>query len=161
PVMCTDQKGNLWLACQSWQEGQAKIGVFRRDKKGPWKNQAVLAGNKGQNCWHPALAADNTGKVALAYDIYRDGDYDVSVAIFDQDSKKPKVYPVASSARAEMRPSVAYQGDRLWIAFEEGPEKWGKDYGALAPEGGNPLYSERSVRVVQMLPDGTLKKPLA
>ena len=161
PVMCTDQKGNLWLACQSWEEGQAKIGVFRRDEKGLWKNQAVLAGNKGQNCWHPALAADNTGKVALAYDIYRDGDYDVSVAIFDQDSKKPRVYPVATSARAEMRPSVAYQGDRLWIAFEEGPEKWGKDYGALAPEGGNPLYSERSVRIVQMLPDGTLKKPLA
>jgi hypothetical protein len=161
PVMCTDQKGDLWLACQSWQEGQAKIAVFRKSKQGPWKNQAVLAGNKGENCWHPALAADNTGKVALAYDIYRNGDYDVDVAIFDQGTTKPKVYPVAASARAEMRPSLAYQGDKLWIAYEEGPEKWGKDYGALAPPGGNPLYSERSVRVLQVLSDGTLKKPQA
>ena len=36
----------------------------------------------------------------------------------------------------------------VWVAYEEGPERWGQDYGALDESGGNPLYNERSVRVV-------------
>ena len=49
---------------------------------------------------------------------------------------------------------------RLWIAYEEGPELWGKDYGALVADQGQPLYSSRSVRVV-CLEDGKLFKPAA
>ena len=48
----------------------------------------------------------------------------------------------------------------LWIAYEEGPEKWGKDYGALVADEGNPLYNSRSVRVV-CLEDGKLMEPVA
>jgi hypothetical protein len=54
---------------------------------------------------------------------------------------------------------VEAQG-RLWIAYEEGPELWGKDWGPLAPKKGNTLYSARSVRVV-CLQDGKLFKPAA
>jgi hypothetical protein len=50
---------------------------------------------------------------------------------------------------------------RLWIAYEEGPEKWGKDYGSLVPGPGNPLYSARSVRVVCIDTDRKLKRPIA
>src|SRR5262249_35516578 len=56
-------------------------------------------------------------------------------------------------------PSCAYDAKgRLWIAYEEGPELWGKDYGALVPNKGNPLYNARSVRVV-CLDNGKLFKP--
>jgi hypothetical protein len=69
--------------------------------------------------------------------------------------------PVASSSRFEARPSICYdpQG-RLWIAYEEGPEQWGKDYGAFVADQGDPLYSSRSVRVV-CLQDGKLFTPAA
>src|ERR1051326_1859045 len=49
---------------------------------------------------------------------------------------------------------------RLWVAYEEGPELWGKDYGALAVDKGQPLYSSRSVRVACLV-DGKWMKPVA
>src|SRR5436190_732699 len=69
------------------------------------------------------------------------------------------------------RPSFVYgPAGRLWIAYEEGPELWGKDYGALDAGDGEPLYSSRSVRVVCLegdkqwtpvaeLPTSDVKKP--
>src|SRR5262249_10971059 len=155
------QEGNPWLACQSWIGGQGRIRVFRLDERGVWKEQAVLQGDKGENCWHPAIAADNTGRVAVAYDRYPDGDYDIRVAVFGGKNGVRKEFRIATSPKAELRPSVTYQGDRLWIAYEEAPERWGKDSGALALGKGNPLYSARSVRVVCLQADGTLSRPSA
>src|SRR5262249_5404359 len=58
--------------------------------------------------------------------------------------------------------SAAYDPKgRLWIAYEEGPLHWGKDHGALDKNEGNPLYTERSVRVVCLDTDGRLKRPAA
>jgi hypothetical protein len=161
PVACTDQDGMPWLACQTWIDGQGRISVFRLGDGGAWVKQAVLEAGKGENCWNPSIAADNTGKVAVAYDCYRDGDYDVYAAVFDGHSGKHQEFPVATSRKSETRPTVAYQGDRLWIAYEEGPEKWGKDSGALALGKGNPLYSDRSVRVVSLDGNGNLSRPVA
>jgi hypothetical protein len=159
PVTCTDQAGHLHLACQSWDEtGAARIVLFTcRD--GNWSEGPVLPGSKqGENRWHAALTASADGKVAVAYDVYKNGDYDVHVAVVDRD--RVTDIPVASSARFEARPSVAYdpQG-RLWLAYEEGPEKWGKNCGALETDRGHPLYDVRSVRVVCFV-DGKLYKPV-
>jgi hypothetical protein len=161
PVACTDQDGRVWVACQSWgPDGQARITVLLLGKGAPAR--ALIEGANGENCWHPAIAADNTGKVAIAYDIYHDGsDYDVRVAVFDGGIEKRRDSKVAAGPKAEMRPSVAYQGNRLWIAYEEGPEKWGQDSGALVRNKGEPLYSRRSVRVVSLGSDGRLSRPVA
>src|SRR5262249_14182329 len=95
------------------------------------------------------------------FDTYKDGDYDVYVAVFAPDAKRPVVSLVAGSARFEARPALAYDGaGRLWIAYEEGPTKWGKNYGALEADKGQPLYSSRSVRVV-CFQDGKLLRPAA
>jgi hypothetical protein len=158
PVMCTAQDGTVWVAAQSWDDaGTASISLFRC-KDGKWGDGPALpAAKKGENRWAPALAAGPDGKVALAYDVYRAGDYDVFVALID--GERVTEHAVATSARFEARPSLAFDAaGRLWIAYEEGPEKWGKDYGALVPKGGNPLYSSRSVRVV-CLEDGKLLAP--
>ncbi|MBI3823651.1 MAG: hypothetical protein HY289_13360, partial [Planctomycetes bacterium] len=71
-------------------------------------------------------------------------------------------YKIASTPKFEARPSIVFDPHgRLWIAYEEGVEHWGKDYGSLVPGKGNPLYSARSVRVVCLDTDGKLKKPTA
>jgi len=164
PVMCTDRAGNLWLACQSWNDkGQAGISISRYQQC-KWQYHGAILGLEHENCWHPAIAADNAGNVAIAYDIYRDGNYDVFVSLFDIQTGNPTDYPIATSARFEARPSLVFQNDNLWIAYEEGPEKWGKDYGALDSNDGKPLYNERSVRVVGLQANGgkhQLVKPLA
>ncbi|MHB1799652.1 MAG: CehA/McbA family metallohydrolase domain-containing protein [Vulcanimicrobiaceae bacterium] len=98
----------------------------------------------------------------MANDFYDQGDYDVRAWIGNgvtEKNEQGRILQIAS-ARFEARPSICYDAKgRLWIAYEEGPEKWGHDYGALA-EGGEPLYSSRSVRVV-CLEDGKLMKPVA
>lgn len=113
--------------------------------------------------WCPALTTSANGQMAMAYDIYQNGSYDIIVAVGDTDRKKaPTEYFAATTSRFEARPSVAYDPKgRLWIAYEEGPEYWGKDYGTLAKKEGSPLYTERSVRVVCLDTDGKLKRPVA
>ena len=157
--MCTDQAGNVHLAYQSWDEkGTATIALLSCHN-GKWEDGPTLPGAKaGENRWYPALAAGPDGQVAVAYDVYKDGDYDVHVAVIN--GKDVNDYAVADSPPFEARPSVAYDAQgRLWIAYEEGPEKWGKNFGALETDRGNPLYGVRSVRVACLV-DGKLFKPV-
>ena len=80
--------------------------------------------------------------------IYENGSYNVARSSQRNPASTKKV-AIAASPKFEARPSIVYDpAGRLWIAYEEGPEKWGKDYGALVPAAGNPLYNARSVRVV-------------
>jgi hypothetical protein len=154
PAMCTDASGRVWLACQSWaEEGRASIRLFTC-QEGKWSDGPGLAEHQG-NCWSAALAAGPAGQVAVAYDVYHDGDYDVYVTVIE--GGQVTQHEVATSPRFEARPSLAYDTHgRLWIAFEDGPEKWGKDFGALDKKG-NPLYNTRSVRVVCFDGDRLLK----
>ncbi len=77
-----------------------------------------------------------------AWDYY-DGDYDIAV---EGGGGGVGRGPIATSSRFEARPSACYDAKRrLWIAYEEGPPNWGKDFGALQ-DGGNPLYNARAVQ---------------
>jgi hypothetical protein len=149
PVACTAQDGTVHLA---WQSGADKLvvrhGQFR---KGELSVAGESFGQDAQgNAWTPAVSAGPDG-VSVAYDCFRDGDYDVAVG----------TEFVARSPRFEARPSACWdEKGRLWVAYEEGPEHWGKDYGALSPRTGNPLYSRRAIRVV-CLQDGKLFRPTA
>jgi hypothetical protein len=161
PVACTDQAGNVRIACQAWGGGHSAPGYQLR--------LFQLAGGKAvpggelsgeverQNVWASSASASAEGRVVYGFDVYRDGDYDVGLAVNGTDV----VVPAASTAKFEARPSACFDAKgRLWVAYEEGPERWGQDYGALDESGGNPLYNERSVRVV-CLEGGKLFRPAA
>jgi hypothetical protein len=163
PAMTTDSQGNLWVACQSWNDqGEAGIDIHYCSQDLQVKETEHILGVEG-NCWHPAIAASPSGHVAVVYDRYRNGTYDIEGMLLQRGAKSTtKQFTIAATPKFEARPSIVYDpSGRLWIAYEEGPEKWGKDYGSLAPGRGNPLYSARSVRVVCLDIDGTLKKPTA
>jgi hypothetical protein len=152
PVMRTDQKGRVWLAHQGRRkDGQTELDARALGGGGP----AAVWGR----VWHPALATGPAGEVVLAFDIYpTSGDYDVSFLRCDGANGPPT--DVATTSGFEARPSACYDPKgRLWIAYEEGPERWGKETGALARKG-NPLFSARSVRVV-CVQDGKLMRPAA
>jgi hypothetical protein len=152
PVMRTDQQGRVWLAHQWWRkDGSTNLDAQVLGGSGPTVS--------GGHAWYPVLASGPAGEVVMAFDKYElSSDYDV--AFLPCAGVKGQGQAVASSSRFEARPSACYdpQG-RLWIAYEEGPEKWGKDSGALVRTG-NPLYSARSVRVV-CLENGKLLRPAA
>jgi hypothetical protein len=165
PVLATGQAGEVHLAYQRWEkDGKASIGQMVC-RKGKWEAAPALA-EKDANAWSPSLAAGPSGEIALAADMFRGGDYDVRVIVGEAKEGADRAAPpfdgwAAASARFEARPSACYdpQG-RLWIAYEEGPEKWGRDYGALVTDQGSPLYSERSIRVVCLV-DGKWLRPAA
>ncbi len=168
PVLCTGQSGDLHLASQYWsKEGWG--GVFHMHRLALQENGWTAgstggSGEAGGAEWSIAIAAGPNDEWRIACDGYQQGDYDIFLPYQgDRNSSSGggNQNPVAATARMEARPSICYdpQG-RLWIAYEEGPENWGKDFGALAPDQGHPLYSDRQVRVV-CLENGKLMKPVA
>lgn len=153
PAACTDQDGSVRVACQSrTTDGSSVISSWKRTG-GQWAAGTPSAA-PGRS-WFPAVAAGPNGEAATTYDCYRDGDYDV----FLTTSSKADV-GIVTSSQYEARPAAAYdpQG-RLWIAYELGPDQWGKNFGEL-DDRGNPLYFTRAVKVV-CVQDGKLFRPVA
>jgi hypothetical protein len=153
PVAVTDQQGQDWFDEATWHPQSSEPTT----KNKPVQRDHI--DSTWQMRWNKVNTAGPNGEVATAYDVYQNGDYDVHIQVRKQ--KDVKDFAIAASPRFEARPSICYDAKgRLWIAYEEGPEKWGKDSGALA-HGGDPLYSDRSVRVVCLDTDGKLKRPAA
>ena len=146
PVLCTGPDGSIIGHYQAWngETGEAAVGYQLRCRSGKWVKDRAFTPEFIQSEWHPAVAAGPT-YVAVAHDFPRGGDYDVSAIEFTPggfgDDRSGNMYQ--SSSRFEARPALAYdpQG-RLWIAYEEGPEQWGKDYGALDAGSGQPALQQ-------------------
>jgi hypothetical protein len=161
PVACTDQKGRVRVFYQNRADPGYSIALANC-AKGSWKENTYDAVfGQGENSWYPVTAAGPNGEVSVAYDAYVNGDYDIITSFFSDLMGGVMNTPRVASPRFEARPSACYDDKgRLWIAYEEGPERWGQDYGALVPDAGEPLYSSRSVRVV-CVQDGKLFRPAA
>ena len=113
--------------------GRGTILSVRQD--GEQFSQPAVVASSNANEWNPAIAADRNGRVSVAWDSYRNGSYDVYLRSATSPSQGTpawgKEVPVAASARYEAYPSIAYDPSGcLWIAYEEGAEGWGKDFGA-------------------------------
>lgn len=146
PVAATDSKGRVWVAWQGWRDGKASIFAVTQDAN-RFSAAAVVA-SSAANEWNPAIAADKEGRVSLAWDSYRNGNYDVLLRTATAPGVWGKEAPVADSPRYEAYPSLAYDREgRLWVAYEEGSERWGKDWGAYDTSGVS-LYQARAVRLV-------------
>ena len=156
PVATTDASGRVWAAWQAFRDGKANILAVRQD--GAALGEPITVADEGGNLWAPAIAASTDGQVAVAFDGYTAGNYDVSVRIFSGESFGD-VIRVANSLEAETRPSLTYDNSgRLWIAYEQSPEDWGKDTGPT-DNVGTRLYTGRSV-AVRVLAEGKLQQPV-
>ncbi|MCH7687701.1 MAG: hypothetical protein IH899_13625 [Planctomycetes bacterium] len=141
------------------------------------KPLAVTSDEAGD--WYPHVAVDQHGKVWIAFDSYRNGDYDVFLTSVDG-SELGKVIPIATSTYYEAHASVTCTpDDRVWVAWEQGGHNWGKDQGYwLRRENrnqGTALGSTRKVKVAcwqgekvwaapdvaESLPQGSRSRPSA
>ncbi|RLE44426.1 hypothetical protein DRJ22_05940, partial [Candidatus Woesearchaeota archaeon] len=144
PAAATDSSGKVWVAWQAFRNGNSDILAVRQE--GERFGKAWTVGSTPDNEWDPAIAASGDGAVAVAWDTYVKGDYDVYCRTY-RDGKWDEPIAIAASSRGEARASIAYDGEnRLWIAYEESPELWGKDWGALEKHA-VPLYKGRTVGV--------------
>ena len=169
-VAATDVLGQVWFAWQYWEPKNnrlsiraARLTVDNESGRYDFENHAIATNEPGHS-WSPAIAADSKGRIYVAYDTYAGGSYDVRVVEITPHGKT--VHAIASSARFEARPSIVCDAqDRLWIAYEEGDEQWGKDYSTnmfrkigFDENPGNALYISRTVQV-KCLVDGKVMQP--
>jgi hypothetical protein len=152
PVAATDSNGHVWLAWQGARGNVFRILERHQDSNGKWTSEQTVSPQK-DNCWTPAITATaKSERVAIAWDTYNKGDYDIWVREFSGD-KPGEAQPAANSEKYEARPALAYDLEgRLWITYELSGPTWGKDWGALVRNKGIGLYRDRQIglRVLDM-----------
>jgi hypothetical protein len=164
-VATTDAAGTVWLAWQGWRENNFDILLAAPVEGHAWREPRAVSRSEA-NDWTPALAADGRGRVYVAWDTYDKGNYDVRLFVLEKGGNDGKTIAVADSPRCEAKPHlVCDKQDRLWIAYEEGDEQWGKDFGDPRPlQHGLPknlgfgLYNHRTVQV-KCWSEGKLRRP--
>src|SRR5437762_13914319 len=125
--------GKVWVAWQAARKRAFKI-VTRHQEASGWSAEQIVS-TQSRNCWAPAIAATDAagGKVAIAWDTYEKGDYDIWVREFDKAGKPSEARPAANTDDYEARPAVAYDREgSLWVAYEESGPTWGKDWSGQA-----------------------------
>ena len=159
PVAATDSAGNVWIAWQGARQSSFKI-LARHQATSGWSPETAVS-TQAKNCWAPAIATTKAGggKVAIAWDSYDKGDYDVFVREFNGSGAGGDVAPVANSADYEARPAIAYDREgSLWVAWEQSGPTWGKDWGALVTRKGIGLYKDRQIGLA-VLKEGKWMEP--
>ena len=147
PVAATDASGRIWVAWQAFRNNNLEIlaSALQGDRFTP---ETTVSFSKASD-WDPSIAASSNGEVAVAWDTYDKGDYDVYFRRLKMGKsiEMEAPVPVAASERFEARSSIAYdRQNRLWVAYETSEAKWGKDQGALV-KGGVPLYRNHNAAV--------------
>ena len=122
----------------------------RRQEGNGWSKEQTVS-TQSHNCWAPAIAATSTGggKVAIAWDTYDKGDYDIWIREFDNSGKAGEARPGGQYDDYEARPALYYDHEgSLWVAWEESGPSWGKDWSGQAPfdnRDGIGLYRDRQI----------------
>ncbi len=147
--LAADARGNLHLAWQSFRGRGAD--VFLRsldgDRWGPEINLSDPKKDARANDWSPSVAADRSGTVWVAWDSYATGSYNILLRPV-RGGKPGEWVRATDSPRFHAHPSLAVdEQDRLWLAYDEAEENWGKDNAFLLGKGGAGLYQSRRVRV--------------
>ncbi len=149
PVAATDSKGRVWVAWQGFRD-ETGLDVLAALQDGDGFSPETTVSFSPASDWDPAITASPSGDVAIAWDTYDKGDYDVWYRRLRAGASRiemDKPVAVASTPEFEARASAVFDArDRLWIAYEVGSRRWGKAFG-LYETTGAPLYENRDIRV--------------
>ena len=127
PRIASDGRGRMAITWQGFRNGRSNIFMRALDGE-KWTPELRVSTGIG-NDWEPAAAFDAQG-LWVAWDTYRNGNYDVFMTHVSGGRVDRTEIPVANSARFEVRPTIAVDGaGRVWVAWEEGLSNWGKDQG--------------------------------
>ncbi len=146
-ALAGDPKGRLYLAWQSFREGQSDIWLRVFDGK-RWGPETRVSSDPA-NDWEPAVAVAPGGRATIVWDTYNRGNYDVVLRHYEG-GRLSGLLPVAATEGFESRPAALYDArGRLWLAWDEGDAGWGKDYILGIENAGMGLLMRRQVRVAR------------
>ncbi len=146
PVMASDSRGNLHAAWQSARKGFSAI-YYKLFDGSAWSDELPLSDpGAAANEWRPDIAADTKGTAWVVWDSYEGGSYNIRMRPV-REGRAGDLMKVTDTPRYHGSPSVAVDAeDRVWIAYDESEENWGKDTGFLL-RGGSGIYQSRASRV--------------
>jgi hypothetical protein len=125
-------RGRVLLVWQSLRKDNLDI-LYRVHQGSAWGPEGTVTENPA-NDWEPVATATKDGTFHVAWDSYR-GDYDVMYRALAPSGWSTEM-AVAASGKLENHASLAVdERDRVWVAFEIGPEHWASDShdGGLRP----------------------------
>ena len=148
-ALTSDSNGNLWVTWQGFRDGKSDVFARRHDGSdggSAWSPEEKVSISPA-NDWKPAIAADGSGRVYVAWDTYDKGNYDVLMRRWDDESWSD-IIPVADTPKFEAHVTLACGGDgRVWAAWNESGFQWGKDSGFMIYKEATRLYQSRSLGV--------------
>ena len=129
PRLATDRKGRLALVWQGFRGKHSNIYLKTYSASDGWSDEVQITGRPA-NEWEPAAAFDSGGMIWVAYDSYKNGNYDVYLTGVKNGKITVSELAVAETGRFEARATIAVdKQDRVWVAWEAGGANWGKDTG--------------------------------
>lgn len=153
PDIGTDRQGRVWVTWQSLEKGIARIQT-RHGTGDPvkWSDTIAVTDGKRGGDWEPRLAFGKGNEALIVFDSYRAGDFDVYLTRISPDGVVSEPLAVAQTDRYEARPEAAASpdGKSLWVAYEDGITRWGKDLGAEWRQKGGGLHHDRQLKVVRV-----------
>ena len=146
-VVACDSAGALHAAWQAARQGFSGIHYSSFDGA-EWSDTLRLSDpQSAANEWYPDIGTASDGTVWVAWDSYEGGSYNIRLRSVVAGSAGDLIR-VTDTPRYHGSPSLAIDADnRVWIAYDEAEENWGKDTGFLL-RGGAGIYQSRTSRVV-------------
>ena len=109
-----DGKGRLALVWQGFRGKHANIYLKTYSAGNGWSPDVQITGRPA-NEWEPAAAFDSKGTIWVAYDSYKNGNYDVYLTGVRNGKITVPELAVAATGRFESRATVAVDAaDRVW-----------------------------------------------
>ena len=131
PVLTADGQGALLLVWVELDGRQMTIRAAGRPSGGAWSAPVTVSDAPADSSWSPDATATGPGRFAVVWDAAVDGDYDIELARLSLGGGgAPTVtarHRVTDTPRFEAHPAVAAHGDRLYVAYDVGPERWGRE----------------------------------
>lgn len=160
PALAVDAEGTLLMVWVVLDGERMAIMGSAIGLDGAWTEPLEISSGRRSNWW-PSAAASAPGKFAVVWDAPVDGDYDVLLARVHVGEhghlSVQSRHVVAGTPQFEAHPSVAADGDRLYVSYDVGPERWGREGSVNKLE--EALHDVRSIRIVVI--EGDTVAPLA
>jgi len=153
--LVADKTGALHLVWVGYQGGQSHV-LLSTLHGSSWSEPAEIS---GPSAWMPDAASDSAGNLYIAWDSYRNGNYDIFLRKVNADGSMEPIQQVTQSGKFQAHASLAVDSaGRVWLAWDESGDNWGKDWNRDDQSRSTTLYANRHPRVA-VLENGVWKQP--
>ena len=143
----TDRKGRVWVVWQSFRQALGDVYAKHYDPAtGEWSGEICVTSSAAGD-WEPRLAFCDDDAAWVVFDSSRNDNFNVYLARVDPKGKT-ELTRLSDSSRYQGRASIAAtpDGKGLWVAWENGRDRWGKNTRGVA--GATGLNGDKRIEVV-------------